>query len=156
MNIVYLAISSWQGISIGATHYYGRVHFNHDVEDVHLTRTLTDDSAKELSKLHGSIGVGYREGDETRSWNGVQSIVEHAQSMYRKHFSEADVLVIGDYCNCEPKEWVDGGSHETKNQMNNFFHLLGRLDRNGMDRSNDHADWKDYDSLCNQWEKLIG
>ncbi len=156
MKIVYLSISSWQGISIGATHHYGKLHFNYDVEDVVLKRTLSKKSAEELTKIHSrmSMPIEYEEGEETNSWNGVQSIVEHAKTVYKKHFPEADVLVIGDHCDCEPKEWVDGGEHETKTQMNNFFHLLSKLDRDGMDRSDNHKDWKEYDFLCDRWGVL--
>lgn len=157
MKIVYLSISSWQGISIGAEHYYGKLHFNHDVEDVELKRTLNKQAANELTKTHSRIGmsIDYEEGEETISWNGVQSIVDYAKTVYKKHFPGADVLVIGDYVNCEPKEWVDGGDFEIKKDMNNFFYLLQGLDRDGMDKSDDHKDWKDYDYLCNQWESLI-
>ncbi len=123
MKIVYLKVSSWQGISIGATHYYGNLHLNHDVEDVVLKRVLDKLAAEELTKTHSRIGMpmDYEEGEETVSWNGVQSIVDHAKLTYKTHYPGVEVLVIGDYVDCEPKEWVDGGSHEIKTQMNNLF-----------------------------------
>lgn len=94
----YLSITSWIGIGIGATHYYGaiqdaeskRVTLNGRDE---LTRPLTTKEAKQWNeKDKTSI---WRKGVQTSRFKDKLAVIVAAKQWFAKHAKEGDVLIEG-------------------------------------------------------------
>jgi hypothetical protein len=60
-KIVYLEITTWQGISIGATHYYGQLT-GRGMESIDLEYTITSAQAARLNKTDEQ-SWGWKAGD---------------------------------------------------------------------------------------------
>jgi hypothetical protein len=107
---VWLEISSWRGMSIGATHFYGTLHHPctcsrfpcpHPISRTDLEHVLTTQEAKELTKLHndGSLfGPGvykYKKGDTSRCFETKEEIIKLAIASYQEMFPDRKRLILG-------------------------------------------------------------
>ena len=108
-KIVYLDITSWAGLSLGAIHYYGTLwgHKNGDMEKVELTRFLSARAAAKLTKLHGTDWV-YRAGRPYHGFDTRDEIIELAKRTYRDHFPAANILILGKIVVADPQPVLDG------------------------------------------------
>lgn len=108
--IVYLEISSWIGMSLGAMHFYGTMRTGYDNDGNHqkidMRRPLTSAQAKELNKAHdvkfykaGSLYQGYDTRDEIR---------QQALATYKDLFPGATILVEGSSAVADPQPILDG------------------------------------------------
>ena len=102
-QIVYLEITSWYGISIGAEHYYGKLSGSDTV--VELERTLTSRQAKELNKKDSMKYL--KEGSKTGRFDTKEEIIEVALFEYKKHFPDAKILILGRSSLAEPQKILD-------------------------------------------------
>lgn len=99
-NAVFLIITSFRGISPGATHYYGYLTSNGS-RKIELKRTLTSSSARELTKLHneGSLfdhSYHYEEGEEVPQFDDEMGILTVAKRTWKDGFPNKTELVFGD------------------------------------------------------------
>lgn len=109
-EIICLHITSWNGISIGAEHYYGelmRYEYNED-PDIELKRKIKEvTEARYLSKKVGYKGM-YKVGDETNCFTTRDQVKKEARRQYKKLYPGAKVIVIGNNGIHEPQEIILG------------------------------------------------
>jgi len=107
-NVVYVQITSWYPISVGAEHYYGKlVYKGKDRQSMELLRTLSQKEATYLNKKDGCHL--WSKGEETKRWDTRQQVVEEAEKVWKKHFPDADLLVLGGSANSlEPQHILIG------------------------------------------------
>ena len=111
-QMVYLRLSSWRGMSIGATHWYGEM-VNDKYVTVRMMYPLTTSQALDLTKKHNAgslVGADYfyEEGDEVSSFDTKAQIIEQAVNTWRELFPEQNILVLGDPVICEIPLTLDG------------------------------------------------
>jgi len=105
MNICHLEISTFAGMSIGATHFYGKLSDSGYRHVIRLRRKLGAKDAKEMNIKH-SWG-GYRQGSMTECFNDKESIIQMAKRTYKKHMPVCDILLLGSSGRIEPKVILD-------------------------------------------------
>ena len=111
-NPPYLAtldITSFRGISIGAVHWYGKIHIHnksnsigsgapkHPLDGTELSRPVTKELAKELDEKDGDnfFQTYFDEGLTTIRFDAKQDVIDEAVSWFNDNFDEtADVLVL--------------------------------------------------------------
>jgi len=112
MSAVYLKITSWAGISIGAIHFYGELRARNPYRCVELSNTLTVASAKRLNRHRRDDFRGedwnYRAGMKVNGFDTEQEIIDLAIKTYKTHFPEGTVLILGDPVYAEPQKIIDG------------------------------------------------
>ena len=145
MSAIYLRITSWSGISIGAIHYYGELKARNPYRAIELKRTLTAASARRLTKQHGK-DFQYRAGYETIGFETEQEIIDLAIKTYKTHFPEATVLILGDPVYAEPQKIIDG----PKSAIKKADKLRAKYEECGEERN-----WRMSDSICDEWDKLL-
>lgn len=112
-QIVFLEISTFRGSCYGAVHYYGYLTNDSSTKRVELNRTLTHVQALELTKLHNnnsSFGRDYvyEEGDEVSSFDSIDDIENYATKVWREHFPDMNMLVVGTPVYVEYERILDG------------------------------------------------
>lgn len=142
VNAVYLEITTWQGISLGATHYYGKLVYG--AECIELTHSLTATQAAKLGRLHDWT---YREGDRSPHFDMKEEIIELALSTYKEHFPDAYLLVLGKPCYAEPQPILDGPSNIKAriNQLCERIEAIGGWEQN----------YREMGRICDEWETII-
>jgi hypothetical protein len=106
-RIVYLEISSFIGRSFGAIHYYGCLSGHcPEYKKVRLERKLSAREAAELNKVHD--WRLYREGYLYEGFDTKDEIMHLALSDYKKHFPDADILIMGSSAIADPQPVLDG------------------------------------------------
>jgi len=94
---VYLQITSWAGVSIGAEHSYGELCGYNGKEDqtIELKKALTREDARLLNKKDSTYGRLWKEGELTKRFNTEEEIIKIAKKEWKKHFPQAKVLIEG-------------------------------------------------------------
>jgi len=103
-EVVNLDISSWIGIGIGASHYYGKLEAR-GKDSVEMFNILTRKQAIELRK-EDSLSP-YCAGDNYRGFDCRDDAIAKAREVWRDHFPDAQFLVLGRAANVEPKRLLD-------------------------------------------------
>jgi hypothetical protein len=158
-DIVYLQISTWRGISIGAVHYYGKLAGRVDgtYTESQLYRTLTRAQAALMNKQRREEFPGehepikYKAGKLTKSFESETEIVELATERWQIHFPHATVLVRG-MAACADPQIVLAGPADFKSQVNVLaqeFEQIGGYD-NGNGRRAEEL-YKEYQQLLKNW-----
>lgn len=109
LSTIFLKITSFRGISLGASHYYGTLRAPCNCSklpcgcktQIQLERKLTASQAKELTKLQNDgslLGFKYtwKSGDETSCFDSKEDIKQFAVQTWRQHFPSRTRLVLGD------------------------------------------------------------
>ena len=145
MSAIYLKITSWAGISIGAIHFYGELRARNPYRVIELKRTLTTASARRLTKQHGK-DFQYRVGYQTIGFETEQEIIDLAIKTYKTHFPDATILIRGDPVYAEPQEIIDGKKSVIvkANKLRDKYKEYEKAYRYRM-----------ADFICNEWDKLI-
>ena len=99
-NIVNLEISSFEGISPGAVHYYGRLSFNGERTD--LERRL---NKRNIGKFRKDF---YHIGDVTTRFNSENHVIRAAKRIWKKLFPNALVLLVGSGSILDPQKCIAG------------------------------------------------
>lgn len=99
-QMVWLQISSWRGMAIGATHWYGEMRNSEHTRAVRMMYPLTEEQALELTKKHNGgtlveVDYAYQAGDEVSSFDTKEEIIAQAIATWRTEFPDRNVLVIG-------------------------------------------------------------
>lgn len=101
-NITYLEISSWHGISIGATHCYGKL-YNTNTQ-IELTHSLTLKEAMQLNCIDNIlldksiIPEGpYIKGMQTERFNSEKQLINVAKKQYKLYFPKSEILLLGEH-----------------------------------------------------------
>jgi hypothetical protein len=146
-NIVFLKITSWYGISVGAEHYYGKLTDFKTNENIELTYPLTKEDAKYLNKKEKiEDEIGYEEGEESERFRNEEAVIERAKKQFKILFPKATILVRGT-SDPNPQE-VLVGPKQFKNAINVLWQRCELLD---WDREEDE---EELEEIYGKWEKL--
>jgi len=104
-RVVYLEITSWIGMSIGATHYYGELKCGD--KKVDLLHPLTRKEAANLNK-ESLFDYMYKAGENYPGYVNRDKLIKQAIKTFIDHFPTADILISGrSYC-ADPQEILVG------------------------------------------------
>ena len=101
---VHLDITSWVGISIGATHSYGELHGLDEKENyktVRLKFPMTAGQAKRMNKKERFDFPGrkhyrnHQPGEITDCFETKEQIIEQAKSEWLEYFPHGEILYLG-------------------------------------------------------------
>lgn len=145
-NVTHLKISSWAGVSLGATHFYGQLT---NVDGIYQLRyCLTKRGAEKLNiKDHEDA---YSAGNATERFETEKQVIKFAIKEYKKIFPKSNVLVKGSASCREPKlvlDCPDCFDMETANLFYNAAYKLGFYDNSANDKA--------MDILTNAYEQLF-
>lgn len=109
MSVWYLEITSWRGISFGATHWYGLLRSGLDEyrDEIHLERVLSSKEVRDLNRADPYRIAGqplYRVGDKTKGFNDRESVIEAA----KRAINPNDILILGNWSAADPQEVIVG------------------------------------------------
>lgn len=105
---VYLEISSWIGISIGAIHFYGKMKCSDgdEFKSIEMLHPLTISQARELNK--NEKYRLYDAGDMYYGYDSKNEIRKQAIETYKDLFPGATVLIEGHIAYADPQPILDG------------------------------------------------
>jgi len=107
-RIVFLEVTSWRGISIGAEHYYGHlISYNGEgLDKVELKRKLTAKDAVALNKKDSSITSHsrWKAGEEVGRFDTREQVKVAALKAFAERFNSDDILLMGRYVGGVPGE----------------------------------------------------
>ena len=142
-NIVFLKISSWKGISVGAVHCYGALSNLGGGKRYDVDKPITKAEANRRNKKAG--WVSWTGGDRTESFDTKESVIYYAKRQFNKRFPHATALVLGNIATAEPQT-VLVGPQPFKQAVNK---LVKRAERIGY--WDNEAEMR---QICNEWVKL--
>ena len=73
MRLIYLQLSTWQGISIGAEHWYGKLVDGDTGNSVELERKLTAHEARTMNNIIQEINDTWPEGENRKAMHWLAS-----------------------------------------------------------------------------------
>lgn len=151
-ELVYLDISSFVGMSIGARHYYGRLirSVDGDSRSVEVTFKLTADMAAWINMLDGHNR--YDEGDDCTRFMSPAEVVEAGIALFKSTVT-VGVLLGGSPAYAEPHKvlCIVGLPDEIMTAGNKLYEQMEAH----------HADggWNKHEAemgaLCDQWDALV-
>lgn len=149
-NIVTLEISTWLGLSLGATHYYGKLCGYNDGEYkcVELKHPLTPSQATRLNKEEQSHRT-WRVGVLYPGFDTEDDVIAFSVECFQEHFPAASVLVIGSATSIEPKRIVVPARFDEQSSA-----LVTAVDRLYGGKP-DPSSWEELDALTEQYNSLI-
>ena len=152
-EIAFLEITSWQGVSIGAEHYYGKIITHNPYSHVELKRKLT---AKQAAKLSKKDKWDYRPGAETDRFDTKEQIIKIAVAQYKSIMPSARMLVLGSSSSVEPKQVLDANKSimEKCNKIYAEFEKIPWINRGGFWYRN-LGDEEKIEELTTKWKKII-
>lgn len=151
-RICYLKITSFSGLSLGATHYYGALQCG-DCE-TELEHRLTRREAIAYNKVERRIKPNgtfiYREGQKTRGFTSENDIIELAIETYKKHFPNAEILLLGERGYHEPCRVLDA-PESFKREMNALNAEAESFGRYVGNPKRMNTIYSRYDTLMEEW-----
>lgn len=148
-RIVYIEISSFEGMSPGAEHYYGHLRGSSFGDVVYLYRPLTESETAYLNKKDGRIS--YYPGEESERFDDENGVIEAA----KKKFSELiidGVLIEGSPVIASPQRIVAVSGARYAEFMRRGNELF--TERDAMDINNTYDEDRTFE-LCEEWDELI-
>ena len=154
--IVYLYLSSWVGISLGATHYYAELQPSGDRKNVDIMDTLTAKQAAALNKKGVRYYRPFKPGDQYKGFDTKEAAIQAGIEQWRTHFPDGKFLVLGRAGYCEPQPLLatsflnEAAEAELKAKVQT---IIDRCEEIGWfdDPKNDD----EMDTLYNQWKGLL-
>lgn len=148
ISLAYLEISSYTGISIGATHFYGKlIFYNGDKrEDHELRRELSASEARLLNKIDDF--ASYRPGQSTERFDSREDVIAQAVTEYKTIFPTATALICGSSSTLDPQRVLDGPA-ELMKKLNSLHRQAERIDYWERNPSK-------MQEICDKWDLLIG
>jgi len=127
MKHVTLEISSWVGVSIGAQHAYGSLHF-YDAEleyrRIRLSRKLTKETAEKLNEQRNEDRsdnlARFVSGDETECFDTYAHVRRTAKRVWKALCPDAVVLLEGSWAVCDPQKCI-AGPDEIRKEINRLY-----------------------------------
>jgi hypothetical protein len=129
VRVVYAHVYTWQGMSIGATHWMGKLQAR-GCDSVVLTRQMTAEEAEALSKKDGFTTGFYAAGKETERFLSSNSVYHEARRRWLEHFPLAVLLIAGRASNADPQRILLGppGAMERLNALTDRSETIGYWD----------------------------
>jgi len=117
--IIWLKVSSWVGIGIGAEHYYGKLidqslPWEERIKNEQtVKRPLGSKEARELSKkdtemFDEKIRCTYRKGDLTDRFASESDVIAQAKKTWKELYPHGEILLLGDDGTAQPVLPIDG------------------------------------------------
>lgn len=146
-NYVVLEITSWQGMSFGATHYYGALVGYNDGNYLKcdIKKIMSKEDAKELSEKDD---WKYKAGNTTTRFNSEDEIRTIALKTWKTLFPKCNALLEGRFACAEPQKclWIKNSKYINK---------LNELWKENESISNISKNWEKIDALCDAFNKLL-
>ena len=152
-NTAFLEITSWEGISWGAEHYYGKLILNTDTYDeIELQQVMTIKYGKELDKKDNGHGIwerAARRKETTGRFKTKKSIINIAKTKCEE--LEIVFLILGKSGCIQSQKVLLAPDHINIKRLNELALELDTLNTNhtGNDDKWDEID-KEYFELINQ------
>ena len=137
---MYLEISDWVGLSLGAVHYYGKLVCNG--QRIQLKKEISAAEALSLSR-----DWHWEKGDTTERFRMKGELRALAIRTWRDHFPDAVMLVEGYVWRVEPQPVLDGPT-EMKKRINILAAEAEKVDY-----------WNDevaMQRICDEWDAIMG
>ena len=136
--ICYLEITTWVGLSPGATHSYGKLRC--DKDSVSLKRRVSKEENSRLKDrfLHTKT---------TEAFNSEKSLIAKARRVWKKHFPNATHLCLGNSSYIEPHKTLVGPH---KKHLNRMYRMAEKAGFYNNQKNNDAID-----KLGDLWYELI-
>lgn len=153
-TVVNLEITSFQGVSVGAEHYYGKLKSYDPYQTFEIEKVLTEREAAALRIKDD--WPGFKAGDKTTRFNTRDEIIEIAERDYKKIFVGAKVLTLGSSTSAEPQEILDAPKPIMRkgNEMFQEVEAMGWIQRGGFFyRHPEHQ--SRLNQLCREYSKLL-
>lgn len=154
LKTVYLEIASWQGISMGAQHYYGELVSRE--EDGHrtvkLTRILTSRQAAKANRYRSSDSfLNVKAGQESEGFDEKEEIIELALKVWLNHFPDAQILIQGRITVAEPQEILACPAYpQIIEPANKLYEEFESFEGYHYKRN-----WQKAEEIDDKWTKLI-
>ena len=150
-KFVVLEITSWQGMSLGATHYYGKLKGYDERGDalfVDIEKPLTEKESKRLSEKDDCT---YRAGTLTSRFDSKQEIIDIAMDKWKTYFPAAEFLLQGQWACADPQNCLiapDG----LKEKINKLY--LESKEIGGYEKSPKRTEeiFKEYQNLIREYQ----
>lgn len=124
-NVAYVNISSYSGISIGATHYYGKLEYNDQFEE--LNYEMTKDQAQKFCAKDPSDLFTYREGETTTRFDTRDSVIAVALGRI-KEYPDIEILLEGGKQSASVQEVVWAKDKVVMDKINKLYEEADALD----------------------------
>lgn len=150
-NIVFLTISSFVGVGVGAKHWYGKLEHLQGGDTFEVTYPLSREDARAFNRdwrTKHPMNLGYQEGEQSERFPSRKGVIAAARKQFKKEFPKATVLVLGRTGVVEPQK-ILVGPREFKTKINILAREYDKLD---WDRSPE--DKLAIRKLEKKWQKL--
>lgn len=146
-HYVSLEVSSYCGISVGATHVYGHLVTFDPHEKIELTRKLTAQDAEKLNKGEDDHFGAYKEGDDTQRFDTLRELRELAIKTFREKYPDAIFLFEDKGCSSDPCK-VLIGPESIIEECNEIHAEAERIGFWGYDEDK-------MEKLADRWDELM-
>ena len=150
-EIIYLEITSWAGISLGAIHYYGKLKQSHNLclKSIEIQKKVTQKEADYINKKDRF--ANYKAGYLTDRMDSKQEVIDLAIKLCKKQYPQFKVIVIGKSYIVQPQKVIFGPIN-FKTKTNYLYKELRKCyDEEGPDiRGN-----KRVKEICEIWESYF-
>jgi hypothetical protein len=149
-NIGHLNISSWIGVSIGAVHVYGNLHYNWNRTEI--KRNLTQEEANKINKKEDMINATYhyKKGDECGRFDTEKEIIDLTIKLLEKEYPQVDLLLSGDGASVSVNKAFWGKDKKLVDKINELYKEADKLDfYSGKDDDR-------MEVLDDEFEKMVG
>jgi len=143
--IAYIDVYTWQGMSIGAIHYYAKLTCGS--ENVELKGKLTQRHATYLNKENRQRGYDwdmYKPGDVYGGFVERQEAIDLAIKTFKHHFKQARCLLLGKRAFIEPKPVL---AMDAPDDTINALNLIAT--------ASEGLSCEEQDPLNDEWEQLL-
>lgn len=118
-TVIWLEVRSWNGLSIGAIHFYGTLKGQYRRgEEIDVTKILTTEEAKWMSR---SDDWHYKAGDTSSRFEDFDALLDHAKEQVFRNFPQCRLLIQGDKCVAQPVLTVWCSNSEDLERMNKLY-----------------------------------
>lgn len=148
--VVTLEIKTWNGISLGATHYYGTLlgYVNGEYKRVDVEKVMTATDARKLNKKDD--WDGYRAGRKTQRFDTREDVIKAARDEWRTYFPKAKMLTMGQFAAGGPKEIIGCDNEEIAAAGMKLYALAEKI--GWWDK---RANYAVMDCISDAWDVLI-
>jgi len=149
MKRVYLHITSWIGVSVGAQHYYAQLQDDTDYDRrIDLTRILTPAQA---ARANRDSFFRVKAGQESKGFDSQDEIRTLAVKVWQEYFPDGDILLEGDWGTAEPLRILVWPKHpELIDEANRVWSQFEKISGYQYEKNLDAAD-----RLTEMWESIL-
>ena len=147
-DYVVLEISSWRGISLGGTHYYGVLvgYIGDEYVREEIEKPMTEEEAKKLRKKDDF--KYYVAGSITDRFDTKQEIREIALAKWQTIFPNAKALLEGQSADAEPMKVLWVKNPEYMDELNEIWEVNEQI-------PHIRVNYKKIDELCDEFNALL-